>query len=200
MNTTWAVAVVAVLTLPAVASAEPFAGIALGRAEQSDSTVQTVSKSLFVGSRLRRNVAVRVSLESLAVEETCGLCTASASSVREGRSVGLAVQYRLVERGRVQPFVMLGVANESYVASYGSSTTYIRREAGVGVAVPLSPQIQLVGELRLGARDLYQQNQTDQILPVAGAAEPTSAFLYDQGIYNDGASFRSAHLGVVVSF
>ncbi len=201
MKTPWVAVVIALLTIPAVASAGPYAGITVGRAGQGDSNVETGSKTLFVGYQFNRNLSAQLSLESLAAEERyCADC--DFSSRGDGRGVGLAVQYRLIDHGRLQPFLMLGVASESFddANSYGGSSAYLRREVGVGVAVTLSPQIQLIGELRTGARDLAEQAQSGPIYPQAGMATPASTFLYYPGVYNDGADFRSAHLGVAVSF
>ncbi len=199
MNTTRVAAIIALLTIPAVASAGPYAGVTIGRAGQGDTNVQTASKTLFVGYRLTQNLSAQLSLESLAAEEQyCADCDASA--LGDGRGLGLAIQYRVLQRGRLQPFLMLGVANESFDANYGGRAEYIRREVGAGVAVTLSPQIQLIGELRMGARDVVQLTQTDTLYPQAGRFEPASPYLYAPSVYNDGAGFRSAHLGVAVSF
>ncbi|HPH65812.1 MAG TPA: hypothetical protein PLF40_08715 [Kofleriaceae bacterium] len=197
MKTSWFAGVAFALVVgPATAHAGPYAGVSFGRAGQSDSLVETGSKSLFVGLQLTRNLSAELSLESLAVEEqSCETC--STYTLGEGRGIGIVGKYRLIDHGFVQPFLSIGIANETFGDAYNSS--YTRSEVGVGVAVPISPQIRIIGELRTGVRNIDEQ-PGDVYYPAVEDSKSPTPLLYYPSVYNDGAAFRSAQLGVAVSF
>ncbi len=196
MKTTWFASVaLALVVIPTAAHAGPYAGVSFGRAGQSDSLVETGSKSIFVGLQLTRNLSAELSLESLSVEEqSCDTC--GNTTLGEGRGIGIVGKYRLIDHGFVQPFLSIGIANETFGDAYNSSFT--RSEVGVGVAVPISSQIRLIGELRTGVRDIDQQ--PGEVYPAVTDVKNPAPLVYFPSVYNDGAAFRSAQLGLAVSF
>jgi hypothetical protein len=193
---------VAVVTVPTIASAGTSVSIAIGRAGQQDSTTETDSKTLSIGYSFSNSLAAELSLESLAATAPgypCSSCTVAGNADIAGRAFGASVRYTVVNRGILRPYILAGVAMEDFSQTY-SSVSFLRKEIGVGISVALSSQLRLFGDLRTGSRDLQQSEQPVlQTGVLKDGATPLLPY-YGAGPYNDGASFRSAQVGVAVSF
>jgi hypothetical protein len=175
------------------ANAEVTIGVTLGRANQSETTIDSKGLTLAVGltSRLR----LEASLESLNVIDRaskiialyCPDCPAA-----QGRALGAAVQYDFAGRGSLQPYLLGAITSEHYILSSGTQERYVRSELGLGLYIKLSSQLQLVGDLRIGQHEVVADATGDAIGDDDGYTSPV---LFP----NDGAG-AALRLGAQIRF
>jgi hypothetical protein len=178
-------------TAPLLASAGPSVGISIGQNSSPKHTdIRTDFKTLQIGYAVSSRFNIQAGIEKLdAGTQSCAICTVGRIVTVPARAYTLSTQFALTDSKSFSPFLLAGVAVESFDLGY-TTTDYTRREIGLGIAIRLAPQIHLSADLRLGVHDRVQSDQVvlQDSVPFTAAVSP----------YADGEEFRGARVGIVV--